>query len=99
MNPELPNLHDAVLEGIEIDWQSATTTIRFGLPGDPPPSRNLVFGGVRVIHIPRDQPWGPSVFVNTIEYADGLAADDVSVRLEMQSGDEITVRAASLDIS
>lgn len=99
MNPELPDLHDAVLEGIEIDWQSATSTLHFGLPGDPPPSRTLTFGGLRAIHVPHDQPWGPSVFVNTLEYADGSAADNVSVRVEMQSGDEITVRATSLDIS
>ena len=99
MYPELPNLHDAVLEGIEVDWESATTAIRFGLPGDPSPSLSLVFRGLRGVHIPRDQPWGPSVFVNTVEYVDERDTDAVSVRIEMQSGDEITVRAGSLDIA
>jgi hypothetical protein len=95
---ELPNLHDAVMEGIEIDWKSATATLRFGLVGDPPPKLALVFGGLREIHIPREQPWGPSVFVNVAEYvADN--GDDLAVRIEMQSGDDITLRAKSVGIS
>ena len=99
MDPDLPNLHDAVLEGIEINWESATASLRLGLVGDPSPKLALVFGGIREVHVPRDQPWGPSVFVNTLERTDGGDTGGLSMRLEMQSGDEIRLRAASLEIT
>jgi len=99
MNPELPNLHDATLESIEIDWRSGTATIRLSLVGDPPPTLALVLSGLRQVHVPRDEPWGPSVSVNAADYVDGSDAGDLSLRLEMQSGDQITLRAGSLAIA
>jgi hypothetical protein len=98
MDPDLPNLHDAVLESIEINWESATALLRLGLVGDPSPKLAMLFGGVREVHVPRDQPWGPSMFVNTVERTDGGATGGLSMRVEMQSGDEIRIRAASLEI-
>jgi hypothetical protein len=38
------------------------------------------------------------VFVNTLERTDGGDTGGLSMRLEMQSGDEIRIRAASLEI-
>ena len=96
--PALPNLHDAILESIEINWEGATAILRLGLVGDPPPKLALAFSGLREAHIPRDEPWGPSVFVNATEYADGSDEGDLTLRLEMQSGDVIRLRAASLAI-
>jgi hypothetical protein len=98
LGPALPNLHDAILESIEIDWEGATAILRLGLVGDPPPKLALVCSGLREAHIPHDEPWGPSVSVNAAEYAEGSDEGDLILRLEMQSGDEIKLRAASLAI-
>jgi hypothetical protein len=46
MDSDLPNLHDAVLEAIEINWESATASLRLGLVGDPSPKLGLVFAAV-----------------------------------------------------
>jgi hypothetical protein len=97
-SPAIPNLHDAVLERIEIDWESATATLRLVLVGDPSQGLSLVFGGLREAHVPHEQPWGPSVFVNALEYVVGRERGDLAVRIQMQSGDDITLRAASLEI-
>jgi hypothetical protein len=99
--PTLPNLHDSVLERIEINWEAATATVRFGLVGDtnPPPSLTLVFSGFREIHVPRDEPWGPSDFVEVADYVDGSIQGGVTLRVEMQSGDELRLRAEALKIA
>ena len=99
MDPELPNLHDAVLEGIEVSWGSATASIRLVVAGDPPLEVALMFAGIREIHVPHDQPWGPSVFVNEVDHTDSDDKSGVSMRIQMQSGDEIRVHAASLEIA
>jgi hypothetical protein len=99
MGADLPNLHDAILEGIEINWESATASLHLGLVGDPSPKVVLLFTGVREVHVPRDQPWGPSVSVNTVERIDDGETNGVAMRLEMQSGDAIRIRAASLEIA
>src|SRR5438270_815322 len=66
--PTLPNVHDAVMEGVECDWQGATATIRLTLVPGPPSTIALVAIGLRELQVPRDEPWGPSVFVNGAEY-------------------------------
>jgi hypothetical protein len=100
MNLDFPNMHDAILESIEIEWESGTTSLRLGLVGSPPPKLVLVFSDVREIHVPREQPWGPSVSVNTVEHTeDDGDSNCVTMRLKMQSGDEIKIRAASLEIA
>jgi len=98
-HPTLPNLHDSVLEGIEVDWGAATATVRLGLVGDPPPDVALVLSGLREVHVQRNEPWGPSEFVESAEYLDEAAHGELVLRLEMQSGDEITLRAESLEIA
>jgi hypothetical protein len=98
-HPTLPNLHDAILESVEIDWQAATATLRLELVGDPPPTLALVLSGVREVHISREEPWGPSVQVNVAEYLDTNQQGDLTLRLELQSGDEIRLRAKSLELT
>ncbi len=97
-NPNLPNLHDAILESIEVDWPDGTATLRFR-PVDPASPVVLLFAGLAEIHVPHDEPWGPSISVNTIEYVDSGDPDDLGLRVEMQSGDCITLRANRLTVS
>jgi hypothetical protein len=100
LRPALPNLHDTILERIEMDWEAAIATLHIGLFGDPPPpTLALVFRGLREVQVPRYEPWGPSVFVNETEYVGGTDEHDLTLRLEMQSGDAIRLRAASLEIT
>jgi hypothetical protein len=100
LRPALPNLHDAILERIEIDWEAAIATLHLSPVGDRlPPTLALVFRGLREVQVPRYEPWGPSIYVNDTEYEDGSDEHDLTLRLEMQSGDEIRLRAASLEIT
>ena len=86
--PTLPNLHDAILGIVQVDWQAATASFRF-LPVEPAAEVILVASGLRDLHIPRIEPWGPSVSVNVAEYVETDRLDEVGLRVEMQSGDEI----------
>jgi hypothetical protein len=92
----LPNLHDAVLERIAIDWERGLVTIDVTrVPGGP---TRLVCADFEAFEVSRLQEWGPSVYVNAAEIR---AADDGRTRLwiEMQSGDVISIGPAELTIS
>jgi hypothetical protein len=88
--PELPNLHDAVFESLEVIWEIGSVRVNVTrVPGGP---AELACRRVRKLMMTRRLDWGPSVFVNkaTVEAdEDG----NVVLRLAMQSGDDITVVA------
>lgn len=57
-------LHDATLHGVHFEWAVGrctlhVTTTHLG-------QRSLVFSGVTELHIPKDQPWGPSASINAV---------------------------------
>lgn len=61
----LPNLHDAVLERVVIDWDQATARIELiRVPRGP---MALELRGLVDFKLTRRQEWGPSVFVNGAE--------------------------------
>lgn len=94
--PALPNLHDGVLERITVDWSRQLVRI---LATSVPGGLLMIVGeGLRDIHIPRREPWGPSRFINgvTVEQGDDSA---VAVRIEMQSGDQITLICESFRVT
>jgi hypothetical protein len=97
--PALPNLHDAVLENVEINWQDAAATVRLTLVPGPPATVALEAEGLREVHLSHDQPWGPSIYVNGAEYVQVVGADEVTLRIQMQSGDDIKLRARSFAIA
>jgi hypothetical protein len=47
---------------------------------------------------PANSPGGPRVFVNTVDRTDDGDTGGVSMHVEIQSGDEIRIRASSLEI-
>ena len=94
--PTLPNVHDAVLQRVSVDWPAATVAVELHpVPGDP---LVITAYGVRELHVNRWEPWGPSAFVNNAEVHEA-AAGQVRLRLAMQSGDQVLVVAEEFDLS
>lgn len=58
----------------------------------------IVAEGLREINIPRREPWGSSDFINgaTVEQGNDSA---VTITIEMQSGDQITLACESFKIT
>jgi hypothetical protein len=53
---------------------------------------------VSLLEIPREQPWGRSVSVNSFLIGDIADADEQSLQIEMQSGDVIRVNAKKFTV-
>ena len=87
------DLHDATLESIEVDWGRATVVVRLAALGGP---IVLTATGLRSIVVPRYEPWGPSSSVN--KAGTRTHVGELTLELQMQSGDEIVIRAASLTV-
>lgn len=80
-------LHDATLHAIHFAWAEGRCTLQLATVdlGE----RALVFSDVTEVHIPKEQPWGPSVSID--------AAREPSpnrFEVELQSGDVLRVQAA-----
>jgi hypothetical protein len=93
---ELPNLHDAVLERIELRWEDGLATIEVTLvPGGP---FVITASGIRSFSMSRVHEWGPSVFINDAKLrAEGEHGNILEI--EMQSGDTITLAADRLTVA
>lgn len=92
---DLP-LHDSVLHTVRVDWADATCVCEisaFVEPGNEAQPRELVFRCLESLELPRQQPWGPSVFINR-----ALQPSPRTFQLEMQSGDVIEVVAAEVEL-
>jgi hypothetical protein len=92
---DLPSLHDAVFDSLTVDWAGATAAFRFTLVGGDRDQQALAIhgSGLRTLFVPREQPWGPSLYVNRAQLSEGEIAE---IRIEMQSGDEIVLLADSI---
>ncbi len=80
-------LHDATLHAVHFAWADGRCTMQVATVdlGE----QALVFSGVTELHIPREQPWGPSVSINAVRES---GPDRFEV--ELQSGDVLRVHAA-----
>ena len=80
------NLHDATLINIEFDWVNALAFVSFKLHLE-----NVVikFSDCTNVCIPHENPWGQSSSVNA------TSQDDNTFKIEMQSGDIISVNSSS----
>jgi hypothetical protein len=88
---ELPNLHDAVLERIELNWEAGEITIDLTrVPGGP---LRLTGSGVLAFSVSRRQEWGPSIYINDA-YLGRIGEDQIVLELEIQSGDTLSLTAA-----
>ena len=90
------DLHDATLISINVDWRGGVARIELRLGGGSIARVSAV--GLRGITVPRSQPWGPSVSVNSARVAVGTEDGDARLSVEMQSGDEIIVDAGGFDL-
>lgn len=91
----IPQLHDAVLSTIEINWVERVATLSFRR------ADGLVMAVVRSclsVVAPRHEPWGPSSSVNEVSVSspgDGRAL----LNIEMQSGDCLVFEGAPIEWS
>lgn len=83
-------LHDAFLDRLVVDWGHATGSIELEI--DEGIVRSLRFSGLSYLTIPRQEPWGPSSWINAVEGPKGVD-NGVQLRIEMQSGDVIEIVA------
>jgi hypothetical protein len=89
-------MHDWVLVSMFFDWHAARVTLSFRQPDGNLAA--IVAEGVSHLDAPRFNDWGPSVSVNRLigpVDADTSARGARRIAIEMQSGDVITVLAAS----
>jgi hypothetical protein len=88
-------LHDAILHELQYEWEKKTLTMfisAFVKPKENAVPRQILWQDVSEIIIPHQNPWGPSVFINT------KSVDNSGIFIiEMQSGDEIRIRAKTFE--
>jgi hypothetical protein len=92
--PALPNLHDAVLESVVVDWSAGTASVECGTVDA---QFVLVARHVRELRVDKREPWGPSDFINSV-YVDENTSSEVAVYIEMQTGDDIFIVARELEV-
>ena len=83
----VPDLHDATLVGIEVDWEDGTCLVKFR--SQEHPTCALLFCGFRNIAVPRVLNWGMSSSVLAVKQTNNV------YEVEMQSGDIIRIEALS----
>lgn len=82
------SLHDGVVHTIQVDWAARSCVVTL----DTPEAENnqLVFSGITELVIPRHEPWGPSASINSL-----TSSGPTKFAIEMQSGDVVSIDAAS----
>lgn len=75
-------------------WGAGEVTVKLRAMGGP---RTIRFREFSWIECPRQHPWGPSVSVNTVVQA--VKGDETETRIEMQSGDVLTVVARAVEVT
>jgi len=90
-----PNMHDWTLLAVEYDWSSARVTMRFQTAVGV---TTIVASEVADLHIPQRRAWGRSASVNGAGRLAEMSENANILRIEMQSGDVITVEAAAIEV-
>jgi hypothetical protein len=91
----IPNLHDAILERVAVDWPAGTASVECGIASDT--RTILVVDHVREVRVDRREPWGRSESINSV-YVDEAKDSEVALYIEMQSGDDIFIVGAALEV-
>ena len=89
-------MHDWTLVSMLFEWKSGCVTLEFRTDGSN--SAELTAHGVRELHVPRLNEWGPSISVNGVHGPSDGASGQRELVVEMQSGDRIRIVAASFDV-
>jgi hypothetical protein len=84
-------MHDWILISISFDWKHGKLTMEFS--GNKPTSSFFYAENVSDLQVPRNQEWGPSIYVNGMKGPEELGNGLKKVRFEIQSGDVIEVTA------
>jgi hypothetical protein len=85
-------LHDARIADVVVDWEQKQCRFQlsvFTRPGSSAKPYTLTFEGVTLFVMSHEQPWGSSLFVNSVSSSNG------HFKVEMQSGDIIEIRATT----
>lgn len=96
-NDALAAFHDAALGLIRLDWPSGVLAVEMSLSREPPAGATVLLHGTTRLTVPRSQPWGRSVSVNTAKVVSVTGAG-VALSIEMQSGDVIEAEGERIDI-
>jgi len=82
---------------VSVDWKAGMARLEFMPFGGGNVPKHIVAKGLSDLRLPRKQPWGPSVSVNSCE---GPVEIDGAYRLsiEMQTGDQIEIVAARFEM-
>jgi hypothetical protein len=94
-SPSIPNLHDAILERVVVDWPAGTASIECSTAPDG--RTVLVVQHIRQVRIDKRQPWGPSQSINSV-YVDESSTGEVALYIEVQSGDDILIVGRALEV-
>jgi hypothetical protein len=91
---EIPNLHDATLISVHVDWaqKGACIRVRHGWPAT---LSDLTLSGLQRLSVTALDEWGPSLHILSVR----TEPNDTSCRIiiEMQSGDTIDATATSFE--
>ena len=88
--------HDSTLVRVTVDWEAALGRITFDCWENRLVS--IVAYGMTICSVERRQPWGPSVSVNDVYGPDTTPTGELSLRIEMQSGDIVQLIAKRFEI-
>lgn len=93
----MDRMHDWTLISVVFEWRSARASLEF----EDTEFKKHTFTAtqVRLLEVPRENEWGPSVSVNEVSEEPGPNGADRMLRIEMQSGDVIRIWAANMTMA
>ena len=89
-------LHDAELSSLAVDWK--TGRVEMNVSYWPDERYKIVAEDLRSLTIPRQFPWGPSVFINETHGPEATLEGLQLLRIQVQSGDEIELLAREIQL-
>lgn len=94
LNSQLGKVHDSRLISVNLQWSEGTVTVTFANAD----ARQVIISPVTRLECPREDPWGPSEYVNGVTFAPAAERPGMQMTIQMQSGDEIVIRGGSIEI-
>ena len=91
----IPDMHDWTLLAANYDWPLAQVTLSFRTAVG---TTAVVASEVADLQIPQRRSWGRSVSVNGAQWLAETGEQTQTLRIEMQSGDVITVEAIAFEV-
>lgn len=95
---KISQFHDWTLAELLFDWAQARVTVI--LEGPESARRELVASEVSFLEVPRENPWGKSISVNSLHSSDsaGREGQPLEIELEMRSGGVIRISARKFEV-